>query len=54
MSNNCHLIDCTERDFLIKQLKEQLYQYECKDRDYNELYSSYRHLQNEYFYIIKL
>ncbi len=47
MSVCCVGIDCSEKDFIIKQLKEQLYEYECKDRDMNELQCRFKHLQNE-------
>jgi hypothetical protein len=47
MSNYCNRIDCCERVFIIKQLKEQVLNYEQKDKDYNELQCRYRHLMNE-------
>ncbi len=47
MSSYCRHIDCSEREFIIKQLKEQVNNYEQKDRDYNELQCRYKDLMNE-------
>jgi hypothetical protein len=47
MTSCCHQIDYSQMEFIIKQLKEQLHEYELKDRDYNELQCRYRHLHVE-------
>jgi hypothetical protein len=40
-------LESSEKDFIISQLKAQIFEYEQNDKNFNQLQSKHRNLQNE-------
>ena len=45
-------LENSEKDFIISQLKAQIFEHEQNDKNFNQLQAKYRNLQNEYKYLI--
>jgi hypothetical protein len=42
-------IDSSEKDYIISQLKAQIFEYEQNEKNIHSIQSKHRNLQNEYF-----